>query len=347
MRFFSVRWLLPFALMPWNALLQAQTSAVGWTGDLTSDSDSCVAMADVMQVLSEWSGAASASLDYDGDGLSACPDLIAVLDAIGSCGDLDSYGNRCAVFGALNYSATATANVACLFPDALPVAALCLEPEPECPSDGPCNGLCTLNYAGFEYSTVEIGGQCWFAENLRTAEFADGTLIPTVPPAGATWQSHNGALQCAYGNDEGQIATYGRLYNGYAVTDARGLCPTGWHVPSDAEFQSLELHLGMSTAVLQVDGWRSGGQGGKMKASSADSPGWNGSNSSGLTAIPAGLRSGVTGNFVQNGVSAYFYTSTPSTLDRLYIRYLYILNDGIYRGPARMTSGYSVRCIQD
>ena len=333
--------------MFWNGQIHAQMSNVSWTGDMEADGDACVAMNDVMQVLAEWSGNASVSLDYNGDGISSCPDLVAVLNGLGGCDEPEAIGNRCGVLGALNYSSSAASNVACLFPGAVPATGLCLESETDCPTDNSCNGICAVSFGGFDYSTVAIGTQCWFVENLRTPQFADGSVIPSVAPDGLSWQTHNGPLQCAFGSDEGQVTTYGRLYNGYAVTDARGLCPTGWHVPSDAEFQSLELHLGMSTAVLQVDGWRSGGQGGKMKASSADSPGWNGSNSSGLTAIPAGLRSGVTGNFVQNGVSAYFYTSTPSTLDRLYIRYLYILNDGIYRGPARMTSGYSVRCIQD
>ena len=327
--------------------LHAQMNGLEWTGELETDGDSCVAMREVIYLLSEWSGPASTAFDFDGDGLSACTDLTAVLDALGTCGSSGVSGNLCNVVGALNYSSNASTSRGCLFPGAIPPGVPCMELNEQCPTDDACNGLCVVSYAGIEYQTVAIGGQCWFAENLRTQEFADGSLIPADPPAGISWQSHTGALQCAYANDAGQIDPFGRLYNGYAVNDPRGLCPTGWHVPSDAEFQVLETHLGMATAALSVDGWRGGGQGGKMKASSADSPGWNGSNASGFTALPAGLRSGVTGSFVQNGVSAYFYTSTPTTPDRLYIRYLYILNDGIYRGPARISAGYSVRCIQD
>jgi len=342
-----IRWFIPCILFAANAEVQAQTNNAGWTGELESDADSCVTMHEVMQVLSEWAGVASPFLDINGDGVSSCPDLIAVLDALGGCGEFESIGNRCNVAGALNYAPTAVTNRGCLFPGAVPDEALCAPQELECPVDNACEGVCAVSYAGHTYATVAIGAQCWFAENLHTQEFADGSVIPSEALAGVNWPTHQGPLQCAYANDAGQADTFGRLYNGYAVNDPRGLCPTGWHVPSDAEFQSLETHLGISAAMLSVDGWRSGGQGGKMKASAADSPGWNGSNSSGFTALPAGLRSGVTGSFVQNGVSAYFYTSTPTTADRLYIRYLYVLNDGIYRGPARITAGYSVRCIHD
>lgn len=322
-------------------------SQTGWTGDLVGDPDDCIAMDEVMQVLAEWDEAASESLDVDADGVATCTDLIAVLNGLGAC-DLSGFPDgECNVVGALNYSPEATSDNACLFIGALPEASACTLPESDCPETGPCAGACAVNYNGVVYPTGVIGDQCWFVDNLRTTAFADGALIPTADETGVVWHTATVPLQCAYGNVASNGEIQGLLYNGYAVLDSRGLCPSGWHVPTDAEFMELEAHLGMSTAALTVTGWRSGGQGKAMKASPADEPGWNGTNASGLTVVPGGLRSGVSSSFLQGGVSAYLFSSTLDAENRLLSRYLYVLSEGVYRGPARLTSGYSVRCIRD
>ena len=112
-------------------------------------------------------------------------------------------------------------------------------------------GACgtSVNFDGYDYETVQIGDQCWFAENLRTTVYADGTAIPE--PTGYGPNSWNGlgsgadamGARCDYDNDASNVATYGRLYNFHAVTDTRGLCPTGWHVPTDDEWTTLETYL--------------------------------------------------------------------------------------------------------
>lgn len=346
MRTISLSSLVLCAHFLWCNAVSAQSLVAEWTGDMELDGDSCVAFNDILQILSEWSGAASISLDADGDGLSSCPDLIAALDALGGCGTGFSLGNRCGIVGALNFSPGSPTHVGCIFPGAIPESTSCPLPPIECPQGGPCEGTCVVDYGGTSYATVEIGNQCWFVDNLQTTTFADGSSIPGEQ-AGASWQTASVPLQCAFGNDENSVATHGRLYNGFAVLDARGLCPSGWHVPTDAEFQALEAHLGMSSDLLHVSGWRSGGQGKALKASPGEVPGWNGTNESGLALLPGGFRSGVSGNFAQFGISAFLFSSTPSTADRLMIRYLYILNDGVYRGPVSKSNGYSVRCIKN
>ena len=319
----------------------------GWTGDLGEDADGCIAMGEVMHVLSSWNGSANTAFDADANGITSCEDLIAVLNGFGACNLAGLPLDACNVVGAMNYSPEAATSHGCLFFGAIPVGSDCVLAEEPCDPAGPCAGICTVLYGGVEYSTVAVGNQCWFAQNLRTVTFSDGSQIPTAEESGAIWHTAEQPLQCAYENSTSNVNSRGLLYNGYAVLDERGLCPSGWHVPSDAEFMELESHLGMAVSALPMTGWRSGGQGKMMKASTADEPGWNGTNTSGLSILPEGLRSGVSSSFLQDGVSAYLFTSTLDENNRLQSRYLYVLSEGVYRGPARLTSGYSVRCLKD
>ena len=114
---------------------------------------------------------------------------------------------------------------------------------------------------GYDYAVVEIGDQCWFAENLRTTVYADGSAIPEETDNTA-WAGLSTGARCDYDNDASNVATYGRLYNWYAATDAAELCPTGWHVPTDDEWTALETYLGANghsgtegTALKSTSGW--------------------------------------------------------------------------------------------
>ena len=98
----------------------------------------------------------------------------------------------------------------------------------------------SVNFDGYDYETVQIGEQCWFAENLRTTVYADGTAIPEVTANGA-WTGLSTGAQCTYDNDAINALIYGRLYNWYAVNNGSGLCPSGWHVPTDEEWKTLEM----------------------------------------------------------------------------------------------------------
>ena len=97
-----------------------------------------------------------------------------------------------------------------------------------------CGGVSTVTYDGYTYDLVAIGDQCWFAENLRNEHYANGDAIPGDLSDVSGRSTTNGAQARLYNNDvQSNLADYGRLYNWYAVDDARGLCPSGWHVPTD------------------------------------------------------------------------------------------------------------------
>ena len=92
-----------------------------------------------------------------------------------------------------------------------------------------------LSYQGYDYETVLIGEQCWFAENLRCENYTNGDSIPS-DLLNWQWEEIGEGASAVHGENPVNLETYGRLYNGYAVRDARGLCPSGWHVSSDSEW---------------------------------------------------------------------------------------------------------------
>ncbi len=133
------------------------------------------------------------------------------------------------------------------------------------------------------YKTVTIGNQGWMAEDLKTTRYRNGDLISTTSPATLDISSESTPkYQWAYAGDESNVATYGRLYTWYAVSDSRSVCPAGWHVPSDAEWQTLIDFLGGERAAQ-----------GKLKEAGTthwNSPNSDATNESGFTALPGGNR---------------------------------------------------------
>jgi uncharacterized protein (TIGR02145 family) len=199
-------------------------------------------------------------------------------------------------------------------------------------------GTSTLTYDGHAYTTVLIGSQCWFKENLRNDNYNDGTAI-LGNLNNSTWTSTTSGAQTVYdqggANEASNLTTYGRLYNWYAVTNAAGLCPTGWHVPTDAEWTALETHLGGAS-----------GAGAAMKASSSDSPAWNGTNSSVFSALPGGYRTYDNGNFANLGNYGDWWSSSPSG-SHAWNRNLFSGSSGVTRYHNYVRYGFSVRCLQD
>ena len=123
-----------------------------------------------------------------------------------------------------------------------------------------CGGASTVTFDGHTYALVGIGNQCWFKENLRSDNYSNGDAVPG-DLTNNQWTSTGSGAQAVYNNDPANLATYGRLYNWYAVNDARGVCPVGFHVPSDSEWTVLENALGGSSVA-----------GTALKSSAADSP---------------------------------------------------------------------------
>ena len=205
-----------------------------------------------------------------------------------------------------------------------------------------------LEYQGYDYETVQIGGQCWFAENLRSQNYGNGDAIPSNL-SDSEWQSTTLGAIAVYGEDEGcdnlspdidacqpiqSLNEYGRLYNWHAVEDARGLCPSGWYVPSDGEWALMTFYLGgqsVSGIQMKTDyGWYNGG---------------NGVNLSGFSGLPGGYRTG-NGYFSGSGDNGNWWSSSPNGSDAWY-RYLYYGNESIGRNDFSAQAGFSVRCIQD
>jgi uncharacterized protein (TIGR02145 family) len=203
-----------------------------------------------------------------------------------------------------------------------------------------------VSYAGESYPTVQIGTQCWFAKNLNV-----GTMIQE-----ANDQTNNSTLEkYCYNNDPANCTTYGGLYqwaeavqyqNGASNTaslftpfmgNVRGICPTGWHLPSDAEWGTLETFLGGSSVA-----------GGALKSTSGlwTSPNTGATNSSGFSALPGSSR-GSNGSFGSIGNVTFLWSSSESSSTNAIYRYLHAYNSNIYRSNGYKDAGFSVRCTQD
>jgi uncharacterized protein (TIGR02145 family) len=197
---------------------------------------------------------------------------------------------------------------------------------------------------GNTYKTVRIGDQTWMAENLRATKYANGDDIPHIT-IDSIWANTHAGAYCYYENNAENIRMYGNLYNWYTVNNDKGVCPEGWHVPSDHEWMTLEEYLGMTASEAgRMTAWRGTHEGDKLKV-----PGFGGNNSSGFSVIGSGYRDPM-GIFKAQGTDNDFWTSTPYTSDN-------ILN-GILHGFLNTKStvvrnfhvpgyGFCVRCIMD
>lgn len=233
---------------------------------------------------------------------------------------------------------------------------------------GPYLGDCgdPISYQGYDYATVLIGNQCWFAENLRNENYDNGDAIPSslsqsawsLTNAGAVSVFGEGNVDCEANSPDGDgcdelwsLSEYGRLYNWYAVDDARGLCPAGWHVPTDDEWMTLEMALGMSLSVASETGYRGTDQGTQMKSDygwfdgNGQYDGNNGTNSSGFNGLPGGVRN--IQKFALVGYYGYWWSSSSFAANEAWFRAAYGYNEDVYRSDVDKRSGFSVRCVRD
>ncbi len=189
---------------------------------------------------------------------------------------------------------------------------------------------------GNTYKTVTIGTQTWMAENLKVTKYNDGAAIPNVTDATAWSELTTGAL-CDYENTPSNSETYGKLYNWYAVNTGK-LCPTGWHVPSDAEWTELTDYLG-GTSVA----------GGKLKETGTThwaSPNTGATNETGFTALPGGYRD-FSGAFDGIGVHGYWWSATEGSTSYAWSRFMLNDDSSVYRNYFSKEVGFSVRCVRD
>lgn len=193
-------------------------------------------------------------------------------------------------------------------------------------------GTSKVSYNGHDYSTVEIGDQCFFAENLRTTSYNDGSSITQVTD-GTAWTSLSTAAYCTYNNDASNVADYGILYNWYVVESAK-ICPTGWHVPSETEWATFTTTVGGANAT--------GAE--AIKVTSTDTPDWDGNNSTGFTVVPSGQRQGTDGTFKFLDSRAAFWSTTASSGGSYQIRRVAATLENT-DNDAKF--GLSIRCLQD
>ncbi len=212
-----------------------------------------------------------------------------------------------------------------------------------------CGGDSTLTYNGYTYALTEINNQCWFAENLRTEFFNDGTPIPNVTD-NLTWNDLTTPAYCKFSNLDLYGSTYGYLYNYYANVN-NNLCPAGWHIPTDCEFMYLENSLGMNTTTQQSGGWRGSNEGALLKSTNLwfSNPG---TDDFSFTALPGGFRLYSTNTSQAGGYNsrlryAFFWTSTSASTETAYMRALFYTFNNILRQANNKATGASVRCIRD
>ncbi len=185
-------------------------------------------------------------------------------------------------------------------------------------------------------STVTICSQVWMIKNLDVTTYRNGDAIPQVTDATA-WANLTTGAWCYYNNDAANGPIYGKLYNWYAVNDVRGLAPSGYHVPSDAEWTTLETCLGGSSVA-----------GGAMKEVGIAhwlTPNTGATNSSGFTGLPGGFRDG-SGTFGVISRIAFWWSSTGVQSTAWY-RFIDCNNSNFYSANISKNSGFSVRCVKD
>ena len=212
-----------------------------------------------------------------------------------------------------------------------------------------CGGQSSLTYDERTYDLLEIGGQCWFADNLATDQYSNGDLIPTGLND-TTWQYTTAGAYSIYNNDSANDVIYGKLYNWYTTVDTRGLCPTGWHVPTDCEWMYLEGSIGMPIIDQEAGNARGTTEGGALKSTTNWlSPNVGATNSLGFSALPGGYRNSG-GTYYNIGDSGYWWSSTDfdsSLFILAWHRRLSKNSSDVFRALPVMLSGLSVRCIKD
>lgn len=204
---------------------------------------------------------------------------------------------------------------------------------------------------GNVYKTVKIGNQWWMAENLSVTHLRDGKIIPKVTNnsvlllgTGTTgWDGLTTPAYCWYKNNKSVYGqTYGALYNWYTVNTGK-LCPTGWHVPSDAEWTNLTDYLGGPDLA-----------GGKLKEAGTlhwIAPNTGATDTTGFTAFPGGKR-GSEGVFYYIGYMGYWWSSTAIDARNAVYRNVRwddgkVNEDDNTPDSKSKENGFSVRCVKD
>ena len=191
---------------------------------------------------------------------------------------------------------------------------------------------------GNQYMTIRIGEQVWMAENLKTTKYSDGSAIPLVTD-NASWSHRTSPAYCWYNNDANTYKdTYGAMYNWYTVNTGK-LCPTGWHVPTGAEWNALYTALGGYLVA-----------GGKLKETGTShwqSPNTGATNESNFTGLPGGIRSYSAGTFDYVGQFGNWWRRDQSSSTNCIVQRLSYGYAKVIFSDSSKSTGYSVRCVKD
>jgi len=191
-----------------------------------------------------------------------------------------------------------------------------------------------------QYKSVKIGNQVWMSENFDVDKFRNGDIIPQTQLA-EEWKKagdEGSPACCYYNNDPASRKIYGKLYNWFAISDPRGLVPTGWHVPTDAEWTTLTTYLGGEDSA-----------GGKLKEAGTTHwaiPNTGATNETGFTGLPVGY-SGFDGWLYYIGSFGFLWSSTKSSSTDAWTRIMGCYNANVDRRSYSLRCGFSVRCVRD
>jgi TonB family protein len=197
-------------------------------------------------------------------------------------------------------------------------------------------GYLVKDASGNSYKTIKIGDQIWMAENLKTNRYSNGDKIPSCQDD-SKWANLEKGAWCNSENLVQNDMIYGKLYNWYAISDVRNVCPIGWHVPSNRDWGILTHYLG---GVIVA--------GNKMKSSDTSnwlSPNYSATNKSGFSFFP-GRRSKF-GKFEEIGRYGYWWSSSDRDNFDAYANFLYCCDDYALIDSHKKREGLSVRCLMN
>ena len=202
---------------------------------------------------------------------------------------------------------------------------------------------------GNTYPVINIGTQAWMAENLRSTRYQNGDTIPNVTSS-LIWQDLETGARCYYDDDPiANAAEYGALYNWFAVVDDRNICPQGWHVPTDAEWNIMAVFLDATVDTTDNGSYTGTDIGDQLKEAGTahwTAPNASATNSSGFRALPGGQRFGTAFHNV-NTDGLWWTSTTGNTADHAWYRQLLYVSTGIKRVTYFKVNGMSCRCVSD
>lgn len=196
------------------------------------------------------------------------------------------------------------------------------------------------------YKTIQIGSQTWMAENLKTTKYQNGAPVAYIKDA-KKWNKDTSGGWCYYNNDPSLNISYGKLYNWFVVENEKNICPTGWHIPSDEDWNTLIGYLDYDFLPDAIES-QSSVAGDQLK--STGNTFWKysneGTNTSGFSAIPGAYRTS-DGGFTVFNKEGYWWSSTPAYTNFAWYRSLHNKSSSVYRNYLNKTAGFSIRCVKD